>query len=199
MPMRYADQDDVLAELEIDSGETATVDRVVTVENALADLFDAEIGTSFGTTATAETREVIVERASPRLIASVGIRAVTGIETGGTWDGATWVDSDAVDAADYRLTHRDHDGLYWAIDHLAGRWSGVVRVTATWADQSVLAVPDDVQQAMTFLTIRRWRRLTSSPGEVVGPDGFQVVTPDGWKDATVQRAIANHRIVRMVV
>lgn len=197
--MRYANATDVLRELDIDSGDTPAVEAVERVEAALADAFDQKIGRTFGTAAVAETREVTLPSASPRLITSTGIRTVTAIETGGTWDGAAWQDGDALLADEYRLTLLDHDGLYWGIDALAGSWSGTVRVTATWGDQSEALVPADVSAAVTFLTVRQYRRLTSSPQELVGPDGFTVPTPHGWDDPLVKAAIDRHRLVRLVV
>ena len=197
--MRYANATDVLTQLQIEASDTATVEAVERVEAGLADAFDHKVDRTWGTAAVAETREVTLPSATPRLITTTGIRDLTSIETGGTWDGAAWLDGTTVDSADYRLTLLDHTGLYWAIDHLAGSWSGTVRVTATWGDQPELSVPADVSAAVTFLTIRQYRRLTSSPQELVGPDGFQVPTPHAWDDPLVKTAIERHRVVRILV
>lgn len=199
MPMRYATAADVLRQLDIADTDTASVDAVEHVENGLADAFDHKVGRTWGVGAVAETRDVTLAAASPRLITTVGIRDVVSIETGGTWDGAAWLDGETVPTTDYRLTLLDHTGLYWGIDALVGSWAGTVRVTATWGDQPELTVPSDVSAAVTFLTVRQYRRLTSSPQELIGPEGFTVPTPHGWDDPLVTAAIDRHRVVRMVV
>ena len=198
--MRYANPDDVLRHLELSApGDDVQIAEVERVENALADVFDDAIGRTFGIAAVAETRETVLPQATSRLIAATGIRTVTAIETGGTWDGSAWQDGDTVPATDYRLTLLDHSGLYWGIDRLNGGWSGTVRVTATWGDQPEVLVPDDVSAALTFLTVRQMRRLTSSPQELVGPDGFAIPTPHGWDDPLVKKAIDRHTVKRLVL
>jgi hypothetical protein len=199
MALRYASLEDVLHHLEIADTDTAAIERVERIEHALADAFDHRIGRTYGAAAVAETREVVLTGTPARLVTSTGIHTLTGIDAGGTWDGTAWVDGEAVPATDYRLTMLDHSGLYWGIDHLTGSWSGTVRVTATWGDQSELAVPEDVSAALTFLTVRQYRRVTASPQELVGPDGYTVPTPHAWDDPTVKAAIDRHRAVRLVV
>jgi hypothetical protein len=194
----YADIPTVKAMLNIT--DTAADDRLDALNVSLSALLDDAIGRGFGAAAVAETREVTLTTASPRLITTAGIHTISAIETGGTWDGAAWVDGEAVAAADYRLTLLDHDGLYWGIDALAGNWSGTVRVTATWGDQSEALVPPAVVEAANVLVATAYKRdEAGANGDVIGPDGFPVVPRDGWSDARVKRAIERHRAVRLVV
>lgn len=194
----YADLPTVKAMLNI-TGMDAD-DRLDALNTALSGLLDEAMGRGFGTAATAETREVTLASASPRLISSTGIRTVTAIETGGEWDGTTWQDGDLAATTDYRLTLLDHSGLYWGIDHLAGSWSGTVRVTGTWGDQPEALVPDDVVEAANVLVATAYKRdEAGANGDQIGPDMMPVTPRNGWKDERVMRAIDRHRVVRLVV
>jgi hypothetical protein len=217
MPMRYANEDDVLALLDLDSGSDE-YDALVRLENGLADMFDHKVGTAFGTAPVAELRSVAVlhggggwfypeyyglpiwstSPASYRLIIDTPIRSVTGIVTGGTWNGTTWDDGTTLTADEYRLTNHTNQG-YYAIDLTAGTWSGVVRITGIWADQVALDVPDDVRQAMTFLTVNEWHTDHASPAGYIGPDGIMVSPRNPWAFEKVKAAIDRHTVVGLLV
>lgn len=198
MPMRYATEATVLAMLKIASTSTAEIARVVELENGLAAAFDGKLGRSFGGSATATTR-TFTAAPSPVLVIGGGARTVTGVETGGTWDGTDWMNATALGADEWRVWSQTPNGVIYAIELLAGDWIGAVRVTGVFADQQDGAVPDDVREALTTLTVKEYRRRTASPSEQVGPDGLIVATPSGWNDPTVQAAIAHHRVVKVVV
>src|SRR5690606_38191045 len=78
MPMRYAHEPDVLHDLQIEPDDTDTIDRVVRLENALADAFDAKVGRTFMGT---EMR-VLVGRQSDLLILHSGVYSVSAITQG---------------------------------------------------------------------------------------------------------------------
>lgn len=205
MPMRYATEATVLAALKIDAlklkdeaAALAATERVTSLENGLAEALDGMIGRSFGEAPVAVTR-TIAGGNSPILVIHDGIRSVVQIETGGTWDGATWTDADTVDAKDYALWSMDPDGVAYSIRSYGADWEGSVRVTGIFGDQPVEAVPADIREAMTTLTVKEYRRVTSSPMDAVGPDGQVISTPSGWNDPTVKAAIDRYRLIRLVV
>lgn len=216
MPMRYADEAALLRRLRIES-PSPEYTELVALENALCDTFDAKVGTSFGAAPVAETRTVGVINgagadwlavpvawtslawpASPRLILDIPLRSLTAIETGGTWDGAAWVDGTTLTADQYRLTNTTAQGSY-AIDLTGGTWGGVVRITGVWGDQSVTTVPADVAEALTFITGDEWLIRNSSPMNQVGPEGFGIGTRNAWTFATVTATIERHRVVEILV
>lgn len=216
MPMRYANEADVLAQLRL-TPASDEYERLVRLENGLCDVFDHKTGTSFGTAPVAETRTVLDRSTGPwhwfgipprymlgtvdthnRLILSTPLRSLTGIETGGTWDGAAWVDGTALTADEYRLTNATEQGSY-AIDLMAGVWGGVVRITGIWGDQVTASVPDDVREAVNILLVKQARRANSSESDVMGPDGMPVPTPHGWSDPLVKSAIDRHTVVQVLV
>ena len=200
MPMRYADQTDVLAHLKITDTNVTAVDRVTRLENALAEAFDRRIGRTFGTTPIPEARTLDGHDSSVLVIAT-GIVSVSGVRADhGVWDGAAWTGFTDLTADEYRLTYRDVDGISYGLERTSGvAWIGPVEVTGVWPDQGGASVPLDVAEAMTLLTVKEYRRLTSSPSEQVGPDGQIIVTPSGWNDPTVKAAIEAHRVVQVIV
>lgn len=212
--MRYANEDDVLALLDLTT-ESDEYDALVRLENGLADVFDHKVGTTFGTEPVAEMRTIgiqpIVATWTPhgvtwhrdwtdshRLILDIPLRSVTSIVTDGTWNGTTWDDGTTLTADEYRLTNATNQG-YYAIDLTAGTWSGVVRITGIWADQVALDVPDDVRQAMTFLTVNEWHTDHASPAGFIGPDGLTITPRNPWAFEKVKAAIDRHSVVQVLV
>ena len=224
--MRYANEADVLAQLRMNaSDDPEAVERVIRLENGLADTFDHKIGRSFGTAATAETRTIHVGpvagdwflfgwpvaswytpflgTTSHHLVLDVPIRSVTSITTGGTWDGSAWDDTTALTADDYLLANETEQGSY-AIDHLSGTWGGLVHITGIWGDQAITAatvddVPDDVREAMTFLTIHEYHQESASQAGLIGPDGMAVPARNPWGFERVKSAIDRWRLVEVLV
>lgn len=210
MPMRYANEDDVLAQLRMTAADPQYA-RLVRLENGLCDTFDHKVGTSFGVAPVAETRTILIgiyspapylfgsdRYSSPRLILPTPIRSVTAIETGGDWNGTVWVGGQALTTDAYRLTNETDQGFY-AIDLHAGTWAGVVRVTGVWGDQATLTVPDDVREALTFVTVDEYRTRQMSPADLSGPDGITVGTRNPWRFEIVKAAIDRHSVVQVLV
>jgi hypothetical protein len=214
MPMRYANEEDVLAMLMLEDSSDE-YDGLVRLENGLCDVFDHKIGTSFGTTPVAETRSVNAGSianmslywpttwsafwvyGSTRLLLDTPVRSVTGITTGGTWNGTAWVDGDTVLTADYRLTNHTSQG-YYAIDHEAGTWDGVVRITGIWADQVTATVPDDVTQALTEITVKEWHRRHASPAGEIGPDGISITPGNPWTLSYIRETIDKYTVIEVL-
>lgn len=188
MPMRYAHEPDVLHDLQIEPDDTDTIDRVVRLENALADAFDAKVGRRFDTGPLTEMR-VLVGRQSDLLILHSGVRSISTIMQG----------TQPVDAEDWQYAFTTVEGISYGVQRTTGEWVGAVEVTAQWADGPAASVPKDVRHALTLLTVKEYRRLTSSPTEQVGPDGMIVSTPSGWNDPTVKAAIEAHTLTRILV
>lgn len=188
MPMRYAHEPDVLHDLQIDGDDVDTVDRVVRLENALADAFDAKVGRRFDTGPLTEMR-VMVGRQSDLLILHSGVYSVSAITQG----------TQPVDAEDWQYAFTTVEGISYGVQRTEGEWVGAIEVTAVWADGPMAVVPEDVRHAITLLTVKEYRRMTSSPTEQVGPDGMIVSTPSGWNDPTVKAAIEAHTLTRILV
>lgn len=196
--MRYANLGDVLAQLKLDPDKHGDrIDRVIRLEAALCQTFDERTGTAFGAPPVAETR-TLTGRASPRLILTTALRSVTGIATGGRWDGSQWDGATTLDADRYRLANRTAQG-YHAIDLMGGSWYGAVHVTGVWADQLHANVPDDVVEALTFITVETYRQQTASPADQIGPDGMMVQPRNPWAYEQVKAAINRHTVVQVTV
>lgn len=184
--MRYAHEPDVLHDLQIDGDDVDTVDRVVRLENALADAFDAKVGRTFVGGPVTEMR-VLVGRQSDLLILHSGVRSISTIMQRGA----------VVPADEWSLAFTGVDGISYGVQRTTGEWVGAVEVSAQWADGPMTAVPDDVRHALTLLTVKEYRRLTSSADDMVGQDALP--TPSGWNDPTVKAAIEAHTLTRILV
>jgi hypothetical protein len=221
MPMRYANEADVLEQLQDMSGIDPEHAGLVRLENALCDVFDHKVGTSFGTTPVAETRTVAVGLMesyvypfpglggvplvdyrngfnSPRLVLSVPLRSLTSIVTGGEWDGSAWVDGETLATSDYILTNRTEQG-YYGIDRINGTWAGSIRITGIWGDQVTATVPDDVSQVLTELTVKEWHRRHASPAGEIGPSGLTITPGNPWNLEYVKAVIDKYRVVEVLV
>lgn len=194
MAFRYANQEDVLAELSIENG-SPEVEHVQRIENALASAFDHKIGRSFGDAAVPSTRMVEVSHGATTAVLQSPARVVNSVHGGGKWDGTSWIDEQEVTGW-YPVYNSDD--LIYGLRRNAG-WGGDIRVTAVWGSDSEDGVPDDVSHALTWLTIRQYRRVTASPNELVGPEGFTVPTPHAWDDPMVQAIIEKYRVVEVIV
>lgn len=216
MPMRYADEEDVLLQLRL-TEESDEYDRLVRLENALCEVFDYKTGMAFGEDPNDETRTVAIANsasyppfgvrfpydygygyATPRLVLSVPLRSVTSIEWGGTWNGTTWVGGTALTTADYMLTNRTSQG-YYAIDRIGSSWGGSLRITGIWADQMSEDIPLDVVEALTFLTINEWHTDNASPAGQIGPDGMFIPTRNPWNFERVKAALDRHTVVEVLI
>lgn len=131
-------------------------------------------------------------------VTPAGMRNVTAVKVGGTWDGAAWDDEETIAAADYRLIYRDLKGWSHGI-LLPTVGYGSVRVTAEWEDQSWDAdVPADIREAATFLTADQWRILHQSPHGEIGPPGLAVFLRNTWEYEIVKSAIRRNRFDQIV-
>src|SRR5690606_5773847 len=186
MAMRYGHEPDVLHVLQIEPDDTDTIDRVVRLEDALADAFDAKVGRTFVGGPVTEMR-VLVGRQSDLLILHSGVYSVSAITQG----------TQPVDAEDWQYAFTTVEGISYGVQRTTGEWVGAVEVTAQWADGPMAVVPEDVRHAITLLTVKEYRRLTSSADDMVGQDALP--TPSGWNDPTVKAAIEAHSLTRILV
>ena len=191
--MRYAHQPDVLTALRIGESDTAAIDQVVRLENGLAASFDHRCGRVFGETTVPALLRVATGYASDLLLLPAGLASVTSIEIHDPLTGSRRILTDD----EWLLWGADAAGNAVGVLRINDTWAGLqVAVTGLWGDQDVEGVPDDVREAMTTLTVKEYRRRTSSPTDTVGPDGMPMITPSGWNDPAVKEAIAAHRIAR---
>lgn len=198
MAFRYANRDDVLTELDIDGddvGNQHVISQIERMEAALSSAFDHKVGRSFGEPAVPSTRRVAVGRRDGIAILQRPARVVNSVHSGGQWDGDEWIGEQEVTGW-YSVYNSDH--LIYGLKRNAG-WDGDIRVTAVWGSDSGEDVPDDVSHALTWLTIRQYRRMTATPHELVGPEGFTAPTPHAWDDPMVKGIIAKYRVVEVIV
>lgn len=199
MPMIYANQSDVLSDLQIDPNtDIDAVERVIRLENALVEAFNHKVGHSFGKDATPQTR-TIKGRNSSMLILHSGVVSIVAVTVDGKWDGFDYTGVKEVDPENWVLAFITHDGIAYGLHRDNADWTGPVHVTAVWADQGADDVPEDVKNALTVLTVKEYRRSTSSPTDQIGPDGLMVSAPSGWSDPTVKEAINAHTLTRIIV
>lgn len=190
MPMRYANENDVLTQLgmtRLDAGYA----RLVRVENGLCNTFDAKTGRSFGVTPVPEWRTVNVLANGTyawRIVLETPVRRVLAVEI------------DGVEVPDdrYHITNTVR-GVSYMINLSAAFWGGDVRIRAIWADQPEFDVPDDVREALTFLTVDTWRLQEASPSGLIGPEGMSVRPRNPWNFETVTTAIERHQVARILV
>lgn len=195
MPFRYANQADVLANLREVAGNTALLDYLYRMENALADVFDHKIGRSFGVAAVPSTR-VIVGQPGDTFVMARPARSIVSIAHGGTFAGGVWAGETIEDEWH---EHYGRDGLIYTVERVSGYWPNRVRVTAIWASDSESVVPADVQHALTLATVKQYRKETSTPGaDLLGPEGFGVPAPDPWNDAQVKAVIDKYYVVNIL-
>lgn len=193
--MRYAHQSDVTALLKIKESDPDLIDRVIRLENGLSEVFDERCGRSFGVQPSPPESRVIVATGGQYLLLPLGIYEVTQIQYLDHQNQWTPFDPEHLF---YVPWARGLDGAYQSILLPSARWSEgqAIEITGYWADQDYEAIPDDVTQAMTFITVRQYRRQTASPTETIGPDGLYVPAPHAWDDPMVKGAIRRHRVRR---
>jgi hypothetical protein len=204
MPMRYAHREDVLHQCELDPEDPeheGDILRVERLENGLCLAFDQKVGHSFGVDPLPETR--VVQGLGTDLLALgyPGARAIASIAVGGRWDGVSWLDETLLLPTDWMRmrAERDGEGSVVTIRLMDGIWTGSVRVTAVWADQTLKEVPDDVREALTWLTVEEYRTRNASPAGFIGPEGLMIPTRNPWNFQLVKSAIAHHRVRRQRV
>lgn len=212
MVMRYADEVAVLAQLKLsvtDPDDAAAITRARNLEEGLCLTLDEKLGASFGVAPVAETRTIEASSArglyewtsssdASRLILTTPVRSITGIVTGGSWNGTAWINGAALTTDQYRLTHLDRYGLYYAIESVFGSWSGVVRVTGVWGDQPTAVVPADVREAMTFIVAETYRMQHASPADEIGPDGMAVKPRNPWSYEQPKAVVSRYQTVRVL-
>lgn len=201
MEMIYADRDDVLAQLKLDlenPDHAAQIARVERLENGLSAAFDEKVGTSFGLPPEPETRTVYGDgghllKLEPRA------RSIESVAIGGAWDGTSWADETVLELGDWLNVEQVDRGvpMVIAIEAVDGVWVGPVRITATWDDQPIDEVPDDVREALTFITVDEYRMRNASPAGEIGPDGLVIPVRNPWRYELVKAAIRRHRVRRV--
>ena len=198
MPMRYANPETVLAQLEITNPDQLVLDRLEGLENGLCDVFDQRIGHGFGEVPVAQTRTIRTHRnPSCTLVLLTPMRSIDAIAINGTWNGTVWDDETMLDAADYLpAIPAGDESVYWGIERLNGTWpiGSRVRVTGIWDDQPQTDIPDDLREAVTFVLVDEWRARNASPAGEIGPEGLVVQVRNPWRWDLVTRTIAKYQV-----
>ncbi len=199
MAFRYANQSDVMHELEIDTSDPendAVIAQIERIEAGLASAFDHRVGREWGAVPVPSTRTIANGCTRGVMVFAKPARSIVSVSHGGSFDGSGWADETVETTWHERF---NADGLIYGLERESGLWPSRVRVEAIWASDTDLAVPEDVSYALTWLTIRQYRKMTASPMEMVGPDGMTVPTPDAWSDPTVKALIDKYRVVEVIV
>lgn len=181
MPMRYANQDDVLSQIQRDN-TSPDLGRITRLENGVADAIDELIGRTFGTptprTVTVQTSCWLQVVMLPELVRSV-----------------TAVTVDGVAPAMFMLMYRIEDG-YRGI-HFPRPIFGEVAVTGVWeSDPLDGPVPDLIREAATAITVDEFRVRNASPSGEIGMDGMVVPVRNIWRYTLVKQAIKRYRTYR---
>ena len=114
---------------------TEAGDRIDTLLAVASALVEERTGRTFGTGATPETVVVPAPGVSDVLVLPKGVRAVTSVTVGASWDGAGWVGGSALPAALWVPVWRQGTGEWLALARADGaHWVGPVVVAGTWED-----------------------------------------------------------------
>lgn len=199
--MGYADLAAVRQILDLEQAFSAdaadATARLEALDEALSALFDAQVGRSWQGDGT-QQRTVAVPasgRTERLLLPDGGLRSLTSVTLGATWNGTTWIGGNTLAVDEVRAVQQTRDGNYLALDLVNGwQWRGTVLVRGVWAsDQG--SPPADVREALTFVVAEEFKAERASPEAMLGPDGLQVSTRNPWRYDRVRQAIEAHRVV----
>lgn len=222
--MRYAVPEVVYGLLSIDplTAPPETLDEVEGVEEAIAALIDLECNRTFGALPVAKTRTLTNTRNgytwyTDRIIldsglvffgdfkwgedypfvSPYGMRNVTSIVSGGTWNGLTWDDEDVHSAEEWELVFLSQKGWYYGID--LPLTATTIRVTAEWEDDSQsTTVPPEIREAANFLTADEYRVRHQSPAGEIGPPGLATYLRNPWEFTSVKIALNKNKFRQIV-
>jgi hypothetical protein len=214
-----------MCEIDPDTAPAVELAALDGVELAVAAVIDAKCNRTFGEAPVAETRTLEYRNPSVTyytdrvyipesglyffgdfwntsgdiFVSSAGLRNVTGIKAGGTWDGTVWDDEYTFDPEDWQLTFYRSDGWYQGIDIISYRYANI-RVTAEWEDRSASAtIPADIKEAANFITADEWRIRSMSPAGELGPQGLSMYLRNAWEYELVKSAIHNNMYRPLIV
>lgn len=197
--MRYAHQPDVLRHLKIRETDVETIDRLIRLEQGLADTFEYRTGRRFVDEEVAPVTRMVQGYGSDLLVLPIGVWRVDEIDVHAPQTGVRRI----LAPDEWLLWGEDATGAAVGILLVGTTWYGqVVAVTGLWADQDTVGVPADVREALTMATVKEYRRITTSPNDQAGPSvaGLEPVpTPSGLNDPLFRAAINRHRVRRRKV
>jgi hypothetical protein len=180
-------------------------DRLALIQAAISAQIEADLGRTFGETAT-DTTELVWAGASDVLLLPRPARSITSVTVGGSVSGGTmtggtayasnlWTFSpfDADDETIYGL--RLLSGGWWGTTTLYGTPTTPVAIVGDFSDtDSDATVPDDITYAANLLILRTLQRESTGVAGVSGEDGTFQPPLDPWKDPTVRRILDQYRI-----
>lgn len=127
----------------------------------------------------------------------IGMRNITSVVYGGTWNGTTYTDQVTAAASDWISTFVDQRG--WSHGITLPYNLSSIRVTAEWEDQSSSAtVPPEIREAATFITVDEYRIRHQSPAGEIGPPGLATFLRNAWEFEMVKTAIARNTFRQIV-
>ena len=174
------------------------IDALLAVASALV---EARTGRTFGTGTTAETVVVPAPGVTDVLVLPKGVRTVTSVTVGASWDGAGWVGGITLPAALWVPVWRQSTGEWLALARADGaHWAGPVVIAGTWEDTDADAtVPDEITYVVNYLAAEGYKREQASANGVIGPDGAAVPIRDAWKDPWVKGVLDTWTVSAAVV
>lgn len=207
----YADLDAAKVQLDLSDDEpddAADIALLVGIASEVSRTLELKTGRSWGGTATPTARTIdgVIGRYTDILLLPEAVRSITGVAIVGYnpatltqsvayGDNGQWIPWNTTANGDI-LALRRVDGLRWP----AGNGIDRVTVTGVWSDATTgQAVPQEIVDAATFVTVETFRQRKSSPSGEIGPDGMTIRPRNPWGFETVKEAIKHNSALPAVV
>lgn len=181
----YGDTEHIRQLLNLDDEPSAsTAQRIDALNVAVSLVAEAELGRTFGETATDQT-VLFWATNSDVLVLPRPIRTITSVTVGGTVAGSTMTGGTPYSTALWTPSIVDADGQIYALRLLSGGWWGAgmpVQIVGQWAAVDADAEPPkDFVYAIDTLVAEHFKIEQASPAGFTGPDGSTVPIRNPWK------------------
>jgi hypothetical protein len=170
--------------------DTLTTDELARV-NELLPVVSAVIEKKTGAVFGSNTPETVLVSAEPGnvLFLPKGIRTITSIAEGPTWNGTAWTGGTALATTSYYVRALASSGAYRQIVRTDGGWFGDYAITGVWEDRFA-TVPDDITYAANYAAAEIYKKQKAAPGRFASAAGVTVLfRPDPFADKEIVEII----------